>query len=220
MKNKKFFLFLLGAVAFMGLLFYLQLKKAENISIVPEEKPLVEDELVYIPVTSTDPIVGNPGAPMTIVEFSNFGCAQCVETHATLSRFTREHPQQVRLIWKDAANTGLFSDNYELAHRSAYCAGKQGKFWQFAETVMQNKRNVRENELQKIASELALNLSEWWLCANSDEAGRQWTESLENAKTLNVKTLPAIFINNKRVNILEGVDLTEMLKMMTKKVAE
>lgn len=215
--NKKFLLFLCGAVAVFGLIFFRQMNRAGKITITPDDEPLIASELTYLPVTSTDPYLGNPGAGLTIVEYANLGCARCRELHAVFAKYVIAHPQEARLIWKNAPATGFFGNDYELAHRAGFCAEKQGKFWPFAEKVMESKKNLGENALQKIAAEVGLRLSEWWLCVNATETASAVSEMFTTARNFGFRELPAIFVNNKKISIPQDVDPAEMIKIMTKK---
>ena len=216
-QQKKLFVLLIGIVLTAGLLFANQIKQARNIVINPTKEPIINTNLTDIPLGATDQILGNPGSPLTLVLFADLGCAECQTVYYSISKFITSHPQEARLFFKDAPSTGWFSDGNILAHQAAYCAGKQNKFWQFIDLVMKEKTNLKEAGLKKTAEALQLNTGAWWQCASSEEAKNYVADNASLAQALGIKTIPALFINNKKINLTSDIDLAEMLnKFITK----
>lgn len=216
-QQKKLFILLIGIVLIAGFLFATQIKRARDIVINPTEEPIINTNLTDIPLGSKDQILGNPGSPLTLVLFADLGCAECQSTYYSISKFIINHPQEARLFFKDAPSRGWFSDGNILAHQAAYCAGKQNKFWQFIDLVMKEKSNLKEAGLKKTAEALQLNTAAWWQCTNSEEAKSYVADNAALAQALGIKTIPALFINNKKINLTSDINLTEMLnKFITK----
>ncbi|MBI2048241.1 MAG: thioredoxin domain-containing protein, partial [Parcubacteria group bacterium] len=51
-------------------------------------------------ITGKDHMRGNPEAPVTIVEFSDFQCPFCQKFHPTVQQVLAEYPGQVRWVYK------------------------------------------------------------------------------------------------------------------------
>ena len=197
-------------VALAGFFFYLQIKRATEITVDKVETPLISANTTFIPDSASEQMIGNPGATTTITEFVDIGCSRCLALHSATKKFVLQHPQAMRLIWKDYVKPGFLSD-YTLAHQAAYCAGQQGKFWEFIDIAIGNKNNLGEPGLKKIAQSLNLDLAKWWQCANSSAAKEAITASTQAATQLGVKSIPAIFVNNKLINTRKDIDIAEML---------
>ena len=228
--NKKFYILLLAMVALAGFFFYLQLRRANLITIERTDIPLISANAILIPATISEQSLGNPGATTTIVEFVDLNCARCLALHATIKDFVIKHPQAIRLVWKDAVKPGIFS-NYTMAHQAAFCAslpgeafltatasatavaktGGKDKFWEFMDMAIANKNNLMESGLKKIARDLNLNIEPWWQCVNSVETKQAIADSVLLADQLGIKSLPAIFVNNKLINTAKDVNMEEML---------
>jgi len=74
---------------------------------------------------------GNPDAPITVVELSDFQCPWCRRfTLETLPSIEREYiaSGKVRLVFINFPLTELHR-NAAAAHETAMCAARQGKFW-------------------------------------------------------------------------------------------
>jgi len=224
--NKKLYLLLVAMVALAGLLFFLRLNRTRQITIQRTTAPLISSRAIFIPNSDSEQTIGNPGATITVVEFVDIGCSRCLSLHSTIKEFTLKHPQDIKLIWKDNAKPGILSD-YTLAHQAAYCAGnpdfakastgEKNKFWQFVDIAAANRNNLLEPGLKKIALGLNLNIEPWWLCTNSPETKQAISGSAEIAAQLGIKSLPAIFVNNKMINTDKKINLEEMLTNFIKK---
>lgn len=203
-------------VALAGILFFRQIMRARQINVTRTAAPLISASSVFIPNSDSEQTLGNPGASIIVVEFVDIGCSRCLPLHAAIKDFVNKHPQDIRLIWKDAVKPGIFSD-YTLAHQAAYCAGKQNKFWEFVDAAIANKNNLQESGLKKIALDLNLDSEQLWQCANSEAAKQAIAASVQMADQLGIKSLPAIFVNNKLINTDKDINVEEMLTNFIKK---
>jgi len=214
--HKKFYILLLAVVALAGFLFALQIMRARQITVERTVAPLISTNSIFIPNSDSEQTLGNPGAAITVVEFVDISCDRCLRLHSTIKEFVLKHPQDTRMVWKYNVKPGLFS-NHTLAHQAAYCAGKQNKFWEFIDVAAANQNNLLEPGLKKIALDLNLNVESLWLCANSPETKQAVADSAEIAAQLGIKSLPAIFVNNKLINTDKEINIEEMLGSFIKK---
>src|SRR3989344_6219200 len=79
-----------------------------------------------------DPVKGDPNAPITIVEFSDFQCPFCERFFTeTLPLIEKNYIKtgKVRLVYRDFPLG--FHENAEKAAEAAECADEQGKFWEY-----------------------------------------------------------------------------------------
>jgi len=208
---KKFYLLLLSAIIIAGSIFTVQVIKAKKITITPTATPILSDGYYNIPIENDEQVLGNPGAPLTVVLFSDFSCSNCKTKYYEISKFVKEHPQDVRLFTKDLPRKNLFYKTNDLPHRSAYCAGKQGKYWQYADILNTQKSISTEADLTKIADELKINTLSWWQCVNSEEAKQKISRTTEFATSLGIDQVPTIYVNNKKINLENDISVTELL---------
>lgn len=200
-----------------GFLFFLQINRSKQITINQTPTALISENATFIPPSDSDLILGNPGAPITIVEFMDFNCKDCLSFHMTIKEAVVKYPQQMRLIWKDAPQPRLLFKDASLTHQAGWCVAKQDqkKFWQFVDTV--GTGNISESTLKKIIQGMNLNMAAWETCLQSDQTKQAVAAGTELAKNLGIPSLPAIFINNKAINIEADINLREMLESFIKK---
>src|SRR5918992_1397169 len=88
------------------------------------------------------PLLGNPTAPVTIIDFSDFECYLCaryVKSTEPLINQTYIQSGKVALVFKHLPNRGFDSMGASLA---AQCANDQGKFWQFHQLLYKNQKPI------------------------------------------------------------------------------
>lgn len=131
-----------------------------------------------IPVSETVegfPILGNPDAPVELIEYSSFDCPHCAEFHETVTPalVDRVRAGELSFTYVPLHGTGGIA-NGEGAARAALCAGEQGQFWPmhsalFTWQSLYANQAFSGNRLATGASNLGLDRGEWDSCFNSAE---------------------------------------------------
>ena len=217
---KKLIFVLVIAVALTAAILVRQLSLSKKISVEKSERPLVEESSVMIPIDVNDPMLGNQGAPMTIVEFADLNSAEGRLIHKKIARFVEAHPAQLRLIYKDFPQIGFFTSTDHLKpHQAAFCAYKQDikKFWQFLDSLISAGNDIDEDKtIYGAVEQLKLNSSTLKICLASSEAKTRVDASISLAKSLGLTEAPGIFVNNRRVNYVTEIDLDAFLAELIK----
>jgi protein-disulfide isomerase len=121
------------------------------------------------------PYLGDPSAPITIIDFSDFQCHLCaryVKNTEPLINETYIQTGQVALVFKHLPNRGFDSLG---AHLAAQCTNDQGKFWQFHNLLYDNQQGidsgwVNEENLKKFASQIpGLNIEQFNSCFDTQK---------------------------------------------------
>lgn len=205
-------------IAILLLIFISQYNKFKSITTHPSDQPLLSANSMDIPIDASDPVLGNPGAPITIVEFSSLDCKPCRETHLKISDFVEKNSSKVRLYWKDTTLPKYIFQMSKIASAAVYCSSLKNPSLQFKfiDSAIRNKINFNEAGISKASEEAGLNGSVLWECANSADAQAKSDTSMLTAQSLGIKTLPTIFVNNKKINLDEGADLSKLLESVVK----
>jgi protein-disulfide isomerase len=216
---KKLILALIIAIALTVLILIYQLSATGKISVNRAERPLIETTATDMPIDPADPIYGNRGAAITVTEFIDLNSAASRRAHQTIVAFIKDNPQKIRLLLKDFPAGGFFvSDNYR-PHIAANCVLKQDatKFFSYIDELSAPGVDIRkEKTLGDLAVKIGLNQNSWTTCLNSTEAKTRIETSVSLAKSLGLKKAPEIYINNKKVNYLDEINLTDLLKEIVK----
>lgn len=216
---KKFIILLVIAVGITALMLARQLAIFNKISVEKSEHPLIEQASVMIPIDLNDPLLGNQGAAMTIVEFVDINSAESRQTHEKLAKFTEEHPTEIRLIFKDFPEKGFFSSDSYRPHYAAFCAQKQDKkkFWTYLGELMKYRKGFDEDKtLIAVGETVKLNTTTFKNCLDSSEAKTRVESAVSLAEALGLNKAPEIFVNNRKVNYVTEIDLDDFLTELIK----
>ena len=87
-----------------------------------------EDKTIYKVDGGNGPSKGPAGAPVQIVEFSDFQCPFCSRVVPTVHQIMEKYGNKVRITWRNYPLP--FHQNAEPAAEAAMAAAAQGKFWE------------------------------------------------------------------------------------------
>ncbi len=85
-----------------------------------------------------DPVVGNPNASVTVVEFFDYQCPVCKRVASTVARLTRED-DDVRVVFKEFP---VFGEASVFAARASMAADKQGKYEDFHVELLKSRKRL------------------------------------------------------------------------------
>ncbi len=157
-------------------------------------KVLLEPYRVPVEIGNA-PIRGNPDAPVTVVEFSDFQCPFCVRSRPTVSKVRETYGDKVRWVFRHFPLD--FHAQAEKAGEAAACAGEQGKFWQMHDLLWTNTAKLQVPDLKAHAATLGLDTAKFDQCLDSGTlAGLVHTDQLAG-QTYGVSGTPAFFVNGR-----------------------
>lgn len=86
------------------------------------------------PVTKDDHIMGASKPKVTLIEYSDFECPFCQRFHPTVKQLAAKYPNDVAVVYRHFPLESIHPNARGYAVASE-CAGAQGKFWEFADTL-------------------------------------------------------------------------------------
>jgi protein-disulfide isomerase len=160
----------------------------------------VRDKLV----TPADPIVGNPKADVTIVEFFDTRCPYCRVMEPVLEKFVATH-HDVRLVYKDLPVLGPAS---VLGSKASLAAQRQGAYENMRRAVMQLPPDTTLEMIHTAADKLGLNWERLSRGMDSAEVKQRIADNLSLAHQLGIDGTPAMVIGD---NLIQGaVDSSDL----------
>jgi protein-disulfide isomerase len=149
------------------------------------------------------PSLGDPKAPVTLVEFSDFQCPVCRSLHDVLRGMLPNYPQ-VRVVFKDFPLESLhpWARTAALAGRCAYQQDPKA-FWKVYDAIYDQQEVISaENAWSKMAdfaAQSGLNPDAFKTCMASPEAAAAVDASRANGQQLEVNSTPTVFVNGRRL---------------------
>jgi protein-disulfide isomerase len=207
----------LGAAFIVFAVVWPQLRPvAKVVSVDPGTHPNPEDNAM-----------GDPNAPISIEEFSDFQCPFCERFHEETEPLLRQYyidTGKVRFIYRSMGN--FVSDNVARARGTpaktesrdaalaAYCAGDQNRFWDmhahiFANALGEDVGSYTDERLKAIAETTGLDMDQFNSCYDSGKYLDRVKEDAEDGQSAGVTGTPAFLVTytvngETKTKLLEG----------------
>jgi protein-disulfide isomerase len=139
--------------------------------------------------------IGAAGAPVTIVEFSDFHCPFCQRAEDTVAQVLSRYGDRVRLVWRDYPIDSLHPQARK-AHEAARCAADQGKFWPYQKALFAGPPKPPD-QLPAVARDTGLDTASFTACVASGKHEAAVQKDVEEGKRLEVTGTPTFFINGR-----------------------
>ncbi|MFH1704712.1 MAG: thioredoxin domain-containing protein [Patescibacteria group bacterium] len=147
-----------------------------------------EPATVMRPVTASDHILGDPNAPVKIVEFADLECPYCKDFHRILIDIMDEYGKdgRVALVYRHFPLSSIHPKAVNEAHASECAAelGGNGAFWDFIErifTITPSNNGLDLALLPDIAEQIGLNREEFESCQSSQKHLEAVSDDLKDA---------------------------------------
>lgn len=167
---------------------------------------------------------GDPSAPVTVVEFADFGCSACADfAAATFPSIEREFVATGDVRWRFVPFVlGPFPKAAEAA-RAALCAGDQGTFWPMHDRLFQqrtrwSRRGSPLPHFQGLAMQLGLDSAQFERCYHDATTKRRVDEATKAARRIGIRGTPTFFLNGRPV--LGALRLPEFRELLDRYVGE
>ena len=150
-----------------------------------------------VKVTS-DPtrVLGDPGAPITIIEFSDFQCPFCRKADAILKELMKKYQGRVRLAYRDFPLTQIHPQAGRAAE-AARCANEQGQFWRFHDLLFASPGTLSDADFNRHARTLGLDTTRFEACLQERKFKSQVDADLKEGTQAGVDATPGFFINGR-----------------------
>jgi len=146
------------------------------------------------------PILGDPSAPITIVEFGDYQCHQCYNWfHNTKPMIMRDYIEtgKANLVFVDFAFLGRDSPK---ASQATYCADDQGKYWEYHDFLYSSQESkidsgwANSERLKAFAFSLDLDMELFNECLDSEKYSKRIQYNSQQARDNGVRGTPGFFI--------------------------
>ena len=152
------------------------------------------------------PILGNPNAPITIVEFGDYQCHQCYNWfHNTKPMIMRDYIDtgKANLIFVDFAFLGKDSPK---ASQATYCADDQNMYWEYHNSLYNSQESkidsgwANSERLKAFAFDLNLDMESFNECLDSEKYSKRVQYNSQQARDNGVRGTPGFFIVDSDFN--------------------
>lgn len=153
----------------------------------PAPKPTV-----YNIDTTGSPSLGPKDAPVVIVEFSDYQCPYCWRWYDQVYKpLLDAYPGKIRFVYRNFPLS--FHPNAMASAEAALCAGDQGAYWKFHNTLFDNYLALYQEDQSRVldqatynqfASDLGLDVSTFEKCMSSHKYEQSILDDVAYANSL------------------------------------
>lgn len=160
------------------------------------------------------PALGSPDAPITMVEFGDFGCPYCGVFALQIKPDIMEHYVEtgvVRFIWRDFP---VITENSLPAARAARCAQEQDAFWEYHDALYEVLNDegsgaMDAGKFSTLAGELSLDTSRFEKCLEENPHQGIIARDIQHARQLGARATPTFLVNGYLVSGSQPFDKWE-----------
>lgn len=168
---------------------------------------LIEANLADINNDANTPFVGPENADKIVVEFFDYSCGYCHRLYPELKAVMANN-NDVKFAFKPLTFVSPVS---EYAARAALAANKQGKFAEMHNGMFEFGGQLSEASIDEIAAKQGLDMEKFKADMNSQAVNDELSAVSELANKIQINGVPALVINGKMVQTLDGSVIQEAI---------
>jgi protein-disulfide isomerase len=161
----------------------------------------VPAETAHVPLpTPSDHIVGSPGAPIVLVEYSDFQCPFCSMIYPTLKQIVSESNGQVSWVMRAYPLYQIHPNALPAANAAECIADQLGNdgFWKFADAVFADQSKLSSTYYSQVAGLFGANTAAFDACVSSKKFGAKIDKETADAENSGGNGTPyTVVINTK-----------------------
>jgi protein-disulfide isomerase len=160
-------------------------------SVVRNSDCLVE------PVTERDHSIGPSTAPITIVEYGDYECPDCLNAVPIIQEARETLGDRLRFVFRHFPRSSIHP-HASMAAEAAEAAGDQGKFWEMHQALFEHQKELGELDLGHLALTLGLEIYKFEHSRTFEKHRRRISDDFQSGQRCGVHKTPTLFINRRR----------------------
>ena len=155
-------------------------------------------------VRATDHVRGPAGAPVTLIEYSDFQCPACGMYYPIIEKLFNESSTTLRMVYRHFPLPQ--HKNALLAARASEAASNQGKFWDMYGLIFTNQTAWSDLDTDKAralflqyATQLGLNTVSYTKDLDSDAVKAIIDADQQEGVSIGINATPTFFLNGKAI---------------------
>jgi protein-disulfide isomerase len=150
-----------------------------------------------IPISKTDHAIGSPDAPITLVEYGDYECPDCLNAQPIVKELRARLGERLRFVFRHFPRSSVHP-RASVAAMAAEAAGEQGRFWDMHESLFKHQKDLENVDFTHLALQLGLEVYRFGREMESNAWARRVREHFDGGETSGVRGTPTFFINGRR----------------------
>lgn len=158
--------------------------------------------------------IGPADAKVTIVEFFDYRCGFCKRSMDWVLGVAADNPDTVRVVFKEFP---ILSPQSRDAALAALASGKQGKYNEMHQALMESKSDFSEAAINEIARDLGVDVEQMRKDMAAQDIQQQIADVRTQAIEAGAEATPTFFVNGR---VVAGWDPATLDRMVAEELAE
>ena len=171
-------------------------------------------------VDESDYILGNPNAPIVMIEYSDYDCPFCKQYHQTMNQIMDEYGVTGRIAWVYRQfPLAELHPNAPKISEAALCVGSLGgndAFWKFSNTIF-NSRDINEptnvTKLAQYAQTSGVDTAQYAACMSEGRMKQAVEDSIRDGYDAGARGTPyTILLVGNQQAVINGAQPYDVVK--------
>lgn len=149
------------------------------------------------PVTDEDHVLGSSYAPVTLVEYGDYQCAESAAAHLIVQEILRQRPTTVAYVFRHFPLTDLHP-YAEIAAETAEAAAARGHFWQMHDWLFTHQDQLKPLHLALAVDRIGLDVERIGRALNGHQYLDRIRRDFGTGVRSGVTQTPTFFLNGIR----------------------
>ena len=158
-----------------------------------------------VPVNHSDHFFGSASARVTLVEYGDFECPDCLQAYHALDILQKHFGHDLRLVFRHFPLREVHP-HAELAAEAAEAAAGQGHFAGMHRLLFEHQAHLKPADLRRYAEQLELDLERFDFELRDHIYLQRVQEHIAGAVQSGVRGTPSIFLNGQLCDISGGYE--------------
>lgn len=154
---------------------------------------------LVVPVGEADHAAGPVEAPLTLVEYGDYECPNCIATFPAVEAVRARYGEGLRFVFRHFPLTSVHP-RASVAAQAAEAAGAQGKFWQMHELLYREPGRLADDDLDRMALRLGLEVYRFQNELTTGAWTHRVAQQADGGRRSGVRGTPTFFLNGRRLD--------------------
>ena len=190
----------------LGIQEYIKKQQQDRVAARVDRQRLANEKVKDVRRVSSDRdhIFGNPDAPISLIEYSDFECPFCKRFHPTAKQVVKAYGGQVNWVYRHFP-LNFHNPGAQKQAEASECANELGGsdvFWKFTDAIYartkSNGKGFALSKLVPLATEIGLDGEQFQTCLDSGKFAARVQEDFTEGSKVGITGTPGnILLNNQ-----------------------
>jgi protein-disulfide isomerase len=144
-----------------------------------------------------DHVRGDPSAPLTLVEYSDFECPFCGRATGVIHALERRFGSELRYVFRHLPLTDVHG-YAEMAAIASEAAAAQGRFWEMHDQLFDHQGQLEIEDLVGYAAVIGLDVERFVRDVEENRYSERVREDVASAEASGARGTPTFFVGRTR----------------------